>query len=227
MTGLRLVGSEGNVGIQRRRYLKAAAARKDVIILQVGANDGIFSDPLYPYFLRQPNVRGILIEPQREPFNKLVELYRGHTNVTCVNAAIAAEAGEITLWSVDLGSDPFGKSLARTKPERFSYAMWRRPHRRFTGYEVVQETVSAVTLKEAIEDQSLEPGQIDALFTDTEGSDVEVVDQLLNSGARPRVIQYEHVIADDEAVFETNRRLADAGYDLSWSFRDIFAVRRP
>jgi FkbM family methyltransferase len=227
MTGLRFLGSEGNVGRLRRRYLRAAAARPDVLILQVGANDGIFSDPLYPFFLRHPHVRGILIEPQREPFDKLVELYRDNANVTCVNTAIAPEAGEITLWSVDLGSDPFGKSLARAKPERFSYAMWRRPHLRLKGYKVVHEIVPAVTLKEAIEGQSIDPGKIDALFTDTEGSDIEVVNQLLETGARPQVIQYEHVIASDDAVLDINQRLAEHGYELSWSFRDVFAVRNP
>ncbi len=223
-TALRLVGSEGNVGRLRRRFLKSAAKRPGVIVLQVGANDGIFSDPLYPYFHKHPEVRGILIEPQQDPYDKLVDLYRGRTNVTCVRTAIAAESGDITLWSVDLGDDPFGKSLARARPEKFSYAMWRRPHLRLKGYDVVSETVSAVTLRAALETQSVSPDEITALFTDTEGSDVEIVNQLLDTGARPEVIQYEHVIADDAEIYKTNKRLSESGYKLSWSFRDIFAV---
>jgi FkbM family methyltransferase len=218
------VGSEGNVGRLRRRFLKSAAARPGAIVLQVGANDGIFSDPLYPFFHKHPNIRGILIEPQEGPYNKLVELYRGRSNVTCMRTAIAAEPGDITLWSVDLGDDPFGKSLARTRPEKFSYAMWRRPHLRLKGYEVVNETVSAVPLTVALERQSVAPGEITALFTDTEGSDVEIVNQLLDTGSRPEVIQYEHVIADDAEIYKTNKRLSESGYRLSWSFRDIFAI---
>ena len=128
------------------------------------------------------------------------------------------------MWSVDLGDDPFGKSLARARPEKFSYAMWRRPHLRLKGYEVVSETVSAVPLRAALETQSVSPDEITALFTDTEGSDVEIVNQLLDTGARPEVIQYEHVIADDAEIYKTNKRLSESGYKLSWSFRDIFAV---
>jgi FkbM family methyltransferase len=224
--GLRLMGSEGKVGRLRSKYLEAAALRTDIVILQIGANDGIFDDPLYPFFHKNPHVRGILIEPQKGPYEKLLTLYRDNQNVTCVRTAISATTDYLSLWSVNLGEDPFGKAIARTNPEKLDYVMWRRPGKRLKGYEVESEDVPAAPLSDVLEELSVSPEQISAVFTDTEGSDIEVVNQLLNTGARPEVLQYEHVIAGDEVVFETNRRLAGMGYELSWSFRDIFAALR-
>jgi FkbM family methyltransferase len=220
------MGSEGKVGRLRYKYLEAAALRTDIVILQVGANDGIFDDPLYPFFHKNPHVRGILIEPQKGPYEKLLNLYRDNPNVTCVRTAISATTDYLSLWSVNLGEDPFGKAIARTNPEKFDYVMWRRPGKRLKGYEVESEDVPAAPLSDVLEELSVSPEQISAVFTDTEGSDIEVVNQLLNTGARPEVLQYEHVIAGDEVVFETNRRLAGMGYELNWSFRDIFAALR-
>ncbi len=226
LTALRLLGSEGRLGRLRRRFLEAVAQRPDTVILQIGANDGVFDDPLFSFFKDYPHVRGILVEPQAGPYAELTALYEGNPNITCVRTAIAKEIGEITLWSVNLGEDHFGKVIARENPEKLPYAMWRRPRRRLRGYELESEVVPAMPLSNVLEQANIDPRQISALFTDTEGQDVEVVSQLMRSGARPGVIQYEHIIADDQAVLETNRRLNSEGYDLSWSFRDIFAVLR-
>jgi FkbM family methyltransferase len=224
--GLRLMGSEGKVGRLRRHYLEAAAGQTGTVIVQVGANDGVFDDPLYPFFKGHPHVRGILIEPQEHPYEQLSRLYQDNPNIVCVRTAIAKDPGTLTLWSVDLGQDPFGKVIARANPEKLPYVMWRRPGKRLKGYQLEQEIVPAMPLIDVLEKVSVHPQQVSAFFTDTEGHDIEVVHQLLDSGARPIIIQYEHVIADDQSVLEANKRLSEIGYDLSWSFRDIFAVLR-
>jgi FkbM family methyltransferase len=224
--GLRLMGSEGKVGRLRGKYLEAAALRTDIVILQIGANDGVFDDPLYPFFHKNPHVRGILIEPQEAPYEKLLDLYRDCPNITCMRTAIAATEGSLSLWSVNLGGDPFGKAIARTNPEKFDYVMWRRPSKRLRGYEVETEIVPASPLSEVLKKLSVDPKEISAVFTDTEGNDIAIVNQLLDTGTRPEVLQYEHVIAGDNVVLETNRRLAGMGYELNWSFRDIFATLR-
>jgi hypothetical protein len=219
------MGSEGKVGRLRKQYLQSVAERDAALIVQIGAHDGSTEDPLHPFFQTNFHVRGLLVEPQCGPFEALEKMYANYPNVTCIRTAVAEGRSTLELWTVDLGDDRYGTMIGRSNPERIPYAMWRRPIKRFRGYKLKKEIVPAAPLSEILERASVEPKEISAFFTDTEGHDIEIVNQLLDLQSRPEVIQYEHVIADARAVFTANSRLTDLGYELSWSFRDVFAIR--
>src|SRR6185312_16840621 len=56
--------------------------------IQVGGNDGITWDPFH-YFIVRDNWRGVIIEPQRDVFErKLSRTYRGVRDVQLLNAAV-------------------------------------------------------------------------------------------------------------------------------------------
>jgi len=61
--------------------------------IQIGANDGITSDPIYHNITKyKPN--GILIEPQREVFNTLINNYKNNENLSFFNFAISDSNSE-------------------------------------------------------------------------------------------------------------------------------------
>lgn len=61
-------------------------------IIQVGANDGIMSDPLRPFFERPGNYQAILVEPIPFYINKLRDLYKDRGDMKIVHAALGAES---------------------------------------------------------------------------------------------------------------------------------------
>src|SRR5271168_5191347 len=61
-----------------------ARSRKDIFVLQVGANDGKRHDALSP-FLQEFQWRGLLLEPLPDIFADLRRNYVGRDNVNLVN----------------------------------------------------------------------------------------------------------------------------------------------
>ena len=55
-----------------------------VRFIQVGANDGVFGDPLRE-FIKSFGWEGILVEPQPDVFHHLLDNYDGFSNLVFVN----------------------------------------------------------------------------------------------------------------------------------------------
>ena len=68
--------------------------------LQIGAFDGVMSDPLRDYILRH-GWRGVMVEPQPGPYAKLRTLYADNPGIVVVQAAIDAAAGQRPLYVVE------------------------------------------------------------------------------------------------------------------------------
>src|SRR5215203_3467954 len=62
-------------------------SRKHLNFIQIGANDGLVNDPFYK-FIRRDNWKGILIEPQKDVFQKLQRTHAGNDQLTLANFAI-------------------------------------------------------------------------------------------------------------------------------------------
>lgn len=224
--GLRLCQSEGRVGRLRQRYLERAANRPDFLIFQLGANDGQHGDPLFEFFKSHSDVKAVLVEPQRAAFDKLSALHAKNPNISTINQAIAETEGTIELHRVVTKdpNDPLGSILARVNPANLNKVMWRRPLKRLRGYHVETETVATAPLTSIMGQAGVEPREIKAFFSDTEGCDVMAVSQLLNSGARPELIQWEHLHASDQQIADVNHDLVNRGYALHFSYRDVLAL---
>jgi len=83
--------------------------KRQSFFLSIGANDGKHNDPLYP-FVEFCGLSGIALEPVREPFEKLAQLHAGNPNVRCLNAALAAEDGAATLYTVEVEDGVFSRA---------------------------------------------------------------------------------------------------------------------
>ncbi|MGA7937608.1 MAG: hypothetical protein WCA35_28930 [Kovacikia sp.] len=79
--------------------LKPLIKHKDIFFIKIGANDGLRSDPIAA-LIRQYKWTGIMVEPVKYLFNKLVKNHQTLDGIKCINAAIADINGTKVFYSI-------------------------------------------------------------------------------------------------------------------------------
>jgi FkbM family methyltransferase len=178
--------------------------------LQVGANDGVFCDPIHEYVVRY-GWSGVLLEPQPAAFEKLIENYKGSSGLEFVNAALSDTDGTAKLFTAGDGHDALGGFDARSV-------------KRHRGSAAVKEiTVSTISAKTLIEKYRIQDA--DLLLVDVEGFDCKIVNMLVNEGLIPPIIRFEHLNVPRQEVNECAAKLATHGYKMVKDGWDILAFR--
>lgn len=204
------------------------AGKQPFQFVQIGAHDGRFEDP-FAWFLENYSWQALLVEPQTELHARLSAKYEDNPNITCARAAISENGGEMTLWTAThRGYEDFGKAIASPDIEQV-----KKEARRCLGNYMMRltdfssETVPTVALAELLEVNGINPQSIDLFATDTEGFDGTIVQQLLDMGARPIAIHYEHFHVPLTAVELMDAQLQSEGYSLVKTHKDTFAHKIP
>src|SRR5687768_9935993 len=77
---------------------------KQVVFVQIGANDGVTADPLYPIIKAHPDrFRGLVVEPLPDKFLLLTRAYADIESVTPVNLAVHNTEQEMQIHRVRPG----------------------------------------------------------------------------------------------------------------------------
>ncbi|MGI9457270.1 MAG: FkbM family methyltransferase [Aeoliella sp.] len=177
--------------------------------VQVGAFDGQSDDDLTS-LLDFEHVRGVLVEPQPEPFEKLQKRFAGHENLQLVNAAIARDADERPLYSPRCGASRLA-SFDRQNLIRHGV----------DSAEIVSKQVRCLPLEKLLEQAGFD--QLDVLQIDAEGYDLEVLATLDLDRWRPTVIRLEYRHLPPREVDDCLRRLSARGYRFLLQERDLVA----
>jgi FkbM family methyltransferase len=167
-----------------------ATIDRPVRFIQVGANDGLYSDPLRHYVLNH-GWRGILVEPQPDVFDRLRHNYRDQTDrLHFENVAIASKPGHLELFRVPnggIGADgvvEHALTVTSADPETVASQ---------TGVDrgaLVQIRVPTVRLDALIEKHGFD--DFDILQIDVEGFERSVFESIDLARHRPKLIQFEH-----------------------------------
>ena len=183
--------------------------------VQVGAFDGVSDDPIYP-LIEKHALQGILIEPQRDAFERLKANY-AHFDPTAyvlVNAAIAARDGTAALYTI--------------KPESQG-PDWLRQIASFDRSVVMKHAPVVPNLESFIQSEEVrcmtfttlfkEVGNhhIDLLQVDAEGYDAEILRLFDIPSRKPAIVHFEHKhlsLADHE-------RSIGALVDVGYRFHDL------
>ena len=188
------------------------SGQRELNVVQIGAFDGVASDPLRRILEMDERVRALLVEPQPVAFERLKAKYTDAGHIALENVAICAHDGETVLYV------PSGDGAS---PE----ASLDPNHRlRFGGRnrEVQPITVSAMTMKSLLEKHAF--SRIEILQIDTEGYDYQLLTQVFGLSIFPAVINLEsaHLLRSErEALRRTFERLHYAFVDAG---RDTLAV---
>lgn len=137
--------------------------KKDLFFVQIGSNDGISHDPIYEY-IEKYNWSGLMIEPQKEPYQKLYEIYKNNSKIKTLNCAVYESNQEVKLYrhmgkGQSIDNFTGGSTLLLRKDSEFN--------------ENVYEIVEGRTFESIMKENNIE--KIDLLVIDTEGYDTEII----------------------------------------------------
>lgn len=193
----------------------------DVSYLQIGAFDGVQGDPVYPLITRH-GLRGILVEPQKDAFERLKANYAKFEGFRFFNVAIAAEDGESILYRIkpDAEGPPWLHQIAS-----FDLEVIRRHAHMVPGLDPMIETekVRCMTFATLFDEAGVD--RVDMLQVDAEGYDAEIL-RLFDVGKRaPAIIRFEHKHLSVSAHADALAMLVRAGYRVATCGSDTLAYR--
>ncbi len=206
----------------------SSAHKRRVRFIQIGASDGLHSDPIREFVVRD-RWTGILVEPLPDSFVHLKRNYSylRRRDLTFVNAALTTSSASVMkLWTfnehfLDRMSEEEALDYARKSSFHRDYVIG---HAGADGEEAVVEiTVSCLTFSDLVS-QYLSTRSLDLLVTDMEGYEATFIPTIDFNQVRPTGIFYEsHNLGEGgDAV---NRFLTENGYCVFDLGGDSFAVQ--
>jgi FkbM family methyltransferase len=165
----------------------------DVYFLQVGANDGVTFDPIFPLIERH-SLKGTLIEPQPDCYNKLKDNYArfGKSDFLFVNAAIAAIDGTLPLYRIRV-EPHVPERLSGIASFNRAVLMKHKAASHVPDFESLIQTdsVRCVSFPSLFNELNLQ--HVDLLQIDAEGYDSDVLHQFDVPRRKPAIVRFEHI----------------------------------
>lgn len=195
----------------------------DLFFVQIGANDGVRNDPLFDFVNdNKDRVGGLVLEPIKEYFDKLVQNYKGCPGVIPVNKAIHRTEKEAVMYRVNpkkrKGLPVYSGGI--TSFDKDHHKSVRIPE------ECMEEVrVECVTLDGLLAEYDVE--RVDLVQMDTEGYDYDIIMGIDFSNFRPSILRFECGLhgktMTPERLREVLSLLRGHGYDILLEQRDVTA----
>jgi FkbM family methyltransferase len=180
----------------------------EFFFVQIGAFDGSTGDPLRR-LVSHYDWAGLLVEPQKAPFDSLRSLYADRPRVSVRNVAVGERDELRTFYSV-IDGPPWAAQLASFDP--MSILRYERPDVALRD-KLVRTEVQCLTFESLLSDID----RVDLLQIDVEGFDAVLIHLFDFDRWRPSIVQFEHrhlsLVAHEAAV----ARLAGYGYRIGVS----------
>ena len=185
--------------------------------VQIGANDGLTSDPIRVY-VKKYHWKGLLVEPHPDVFAALQQNYKEETQLIFENAAITQRDEWISLYTVD-------EVVAGDSPSLYSSIDSHMLKRDFGSKAPIREIrVPGLTLSTLISKHHI--SSISLLQIDTEGYDCDIMSMIDWTIIRPSIINFEHIHCSLDAKERCYGLLTEHGYQLHESNWDTLALLR-
>ena len=196
----------------------------DFYFLQVGAHNGVTSDPFHRFVVEGWWWSVALVEPQAKSCDVLREIYRNRAHLKVFQTAVGTEDGTLSLFRIrdDVAGIPYWASqLASTRREVVashtdqieSLEQW-----------IIEEKVECRTLRSIYQEARFP--RLDLLAVDVEGFDFEVVKQIDALPLLPKMIYFEHRHLSEEDYLAALAFLKERGYrSEAAELGDTFAWR--
>lgn len=216
-----------NILIDRLYSIKGGSGKRFEFI-QVGAMDGKRFDPLHKH-IKAKNLKGILLEPNKEMFDLLVENYRAYDQLTLINAAIHNEEKIIlnriprdVIENEILPEWALGISSIYTDRNALGGKQVDNETLSLIQKYMVSEEVDCVTLESLISEYNI--SELDLLQVDTEGHDWQVLSSFPIKKIKPMIINFEYYNLPKDEQLEAQQWLIDHGYAFTKDHKDITAT---
>jgi FkbM family methyltransferase len=193
----------------------------DCTFVQVGAYDGVSTDPLRKYIARC-GWKGVMLEPQPGPASELRALYDGVEGVVILQAAVDGERRPRSLYALDRDGLPkWAGGMASFDRDH----LLRHDHLIPGLARSIRElTVNCVTFADVL-DQLASP-RLDLLQIDAEGADGDLISLFPFDRVQPAIVHWESKNMPLPAQERTLDLLCGRGYRVARSgAADMLAVR--
>jgi FkbM family methyltransferase len=151
------------------------AAQQEVVVMQIGAFDGVTSDPVGRW-VGHPRFSVVLVEPQPAAFAILSQRFGHIPRTRLVEAAITESEGRASLF---IPVERVSSQVASLSQEHVS---------RLLG-PTTTISVRGMNVKTLLEETATT--RVDLLQIDTEGFDFKILEQFFANGIEPLVINLE------------------------------------
>ena len=205
-----------------RDFLMSRGTPDGVSFLQIGAFDGVTSDPLHEYVI-QYDWEGLLVEPQPYYLRQLRETYADEDGLQFIQAAIDHEDGFRTLYTVDTEVGDVPESAGGLASFDRDVLLSHSDIIPGLNNLIVEKEVKTYSLMSLLEDYPLDP---DIIQIDVEGFDYEVLSMVNFEKISPRIIHFENKHLSKKYSLRASKYLVSNGYRITKSNGDTVAYRR-
>ncbi|MBA4057712.1 MAG: hypothetical protein C0490_23560, partial [Marivirga sp.] len=201
--------------------------RKGVKFLQVGSNDGMESDPLRKFIIRD-RWRGVLVEPLPGTFEKLLTNYSDYefkSDLVFENIAVSDKNDVIPFYFIDAKKAMVPEGTAN-KFSSFNKEIPLKLKYEFPDVEnnICEIGIKTLTLNTLLEKHDLKK-DLNLLHTDTEGHDYVILKQLDLTITRPDIILFENLHLNLGDYKNCVKELRNHDYVLYEQDIDTLAIR--
>ncbi len=191
----------------------------DFFFVQIGAFDGISFDPIYP-LVQKYKWRGILLEPQKEYFEKLIQNYVGNNELIFLNLAISENDELRKFYTVrrNLNMPLWTEGISSFKIDTILKHANEIPE---IADNIIESQVECISFTSLVKRYNI--SRIDLLQIDTEGYDYEIIKTLRLDDIKPSIINYENKHISMDKQHEIISYLVSHGYKVSCNGHDTIA----
>ena len=191
----------------------------DFFFVQIGANDGVRSDKLYPQ-VRRLRLEGLLVEPLPDLFSELKNNYADQPQLIFENCAIASKDGHRKMYRFrrDAPVVDWVHGMA-SFDKRHLVKFHDTQH---LGHYVEEVEVVTMTFESLAQKYGIEC--IGLLQIDTEGYDFEIIKMVFKAGLYPEMMNFEHQHLSTQDYMDCRKQLVENGYGYISYGRDVLAI---
>ena len=179
--------------------------------IEVGANDGKYLDPLYPYIIKN-NWSGILIEPNHIVFEELKHNYKDTNNLFFENCIVSDKSGMVDFY--------YNGDNITTLHNTLSY--------NYAKNNFKEDLKIVPTLSLTFDDliQKYDVKKVDVLMTDVEGYDLDLLKTFPFNNVKPKVIisEHSHLYYQNQTLEDIINFLGNQGYEYYINDNDIVGI---
>jgi FkbM family methyltransferase len=179
--------------------------------IEVGANDGKYLDPLYPYVVKN-NWSGILVEPNPFVFEELKNNYKNTNNLFFEKCIVSDKSGIVDFY--------YNGDNITTLHNTLSY--------NYAKNNFKEDLKIVPTLSLTFDDliQKYDVKKVDVLMTDVEGYDLDLLKTFPFHLIKPKVIISEHVhlYFQNQTLENIVDFLGNQGYECYINDSDIVGI---
>jgi FkbM family methyltransferase len=196
---------------------------EECVFIQVGAYDGVSTDPLRKY-IERCGWRGVMLEPQPRPAARLRELYKDNPGIVVMETALDGRRRTRTLYTVEADDiSAWAGGMASFDRDHILKHDYLVPG---IATRMRELQVECIVIEDVLE--KLPGERLDLLQIDAEGADGYILSLFPFERIKPAIVQWE--------VKNMKRKEQEAALELLGRHRylvaranseDMLAVRRP